>query len=197
MNQSNITNSCWFCYSKEHSCRECPLEFSISNKLRNKAGNDFEDYIANNIKCPGCLNLNLKRLNNHSPSLDIICSCGLKFEIKSKCLSIKELPNDIQLNHGSYIDCIDRINNESLNLILIIYGVNRIQKEIYIREILYANNSMLKNTKLIEIRPIVLSNKKVSKIFIKNRNFMGKMNMGTLKHTISFKQEVDNYVIQL
>ena len=111
MNQMKLQKSCWFCHSTEHSCRSCPLESAIANKLRNKAGNEFEEYIADNIKCPGCLNFNLKRLNNHSPSLDIICSCGLKFEVKSKCLSIKELPNDIQLNHGTYIDCINRINN--------------------------------------------------------------------------------------
>lgn len=196
MNSSNTPKSCWFCNSNEHSCRECPLESAISNKLRNKAGNEFEDYIAANVKCPGCMKATLKRLNNHSPSLDIICNCGLKFEVKSKCLSIKELPNDIQLNHGSYIDCMNRINEESLNLILIIYGVNRIQKEIYIREILYANNQMLKDSKIVEIKPIVLSNKKVSKILIKNRNFMAKLNMGTMKHIISFKQEVENYMIQ-
>ena len=197
MNQSITPKSCWFCHSTNHSCRECPIESAIANKLRNKAGNEFEDYIADNIKCPGCLSLSLKRLNDHSPSLDIICSCGLKFEVKSKCLSIKELPNDIQLNHGSYIDCINRVKKESLNLILIIYGVNRVQKEIYIREILYANNKIMKDTKIIEIKPIVLSNKKVSKIFIKNRNFMMKMNMDNIKHTISFKQEVDNYVGKL
>jgi hypothetical protein len=194
MNQSKISKSCWFCYSTDHSCRTCPLESAIANKLRNKAGNEFEDYIADNVKCPGCLSLNLKRLNNHSPSLDIVCSCGLKFEVKSKCLSIKELPNDIQLNHGSYIDCINRINEDSLNLILIIYGVNRIQKEIYIREILFANNIMMKDTKFIEIKPIILSNKKVSKIFIKNRNFMARMKIDTTKNIISFKEEIDNYV---
>jgi hypothetical protein len=91
---------------------------------------------------------------------------------------------------------MNRINEESLNLILIIYGVNRIQKEIYVREILYANNKMLKDSNIIEIKPIVLSNKKVSKIFIKNRNLMAKLNMSTMKHTISFKQDVENYMIQ-
>ena len=138
----------------------------------------------------------LKRLNNHSPSLDIICTCGLKFEVKSKCLSIKELPIDIQLNHGTYIDCMNRINEDSLNLILIIYGVNRIQKEIYIREILYANNKLLKDSNVIDIKPIVLSNKKVSKIFIKNRNLMAKLNLSNMTRTISFKHEVENYIIQ-
>jgi hypothetical protein len=195
MNQLNLLNSCWFCHSKKHSCRNCPLESAIANKLRNNAGNKFEDYIADNIKCPGCLNFNLKRLNNHSPSLDIICLCGLKFEIKSKCLSIKELPIDIHLNHGTYIDCINRINKESLNLILIIYGVNRLKKEIYIREILYANNTMLKDTKIIEIKPVILSNKKVSKIIINNRNFMERLVSNTQKYIVSFKQEVDKYII--
>lgn len=197
MNHISPEKICWFCHSIDHSCKECPIESGIANKLRYKAGNEFEDYIANNIRCPGCLSLSLKRLNNNSPSLDIICECGLNFEVKSKCLSIKELPNDIQLNHGSYIDCINRVNKESLNLILIIYGINRIQKELYIREILYANNKMMKNTKIIAIKPIILSNKIVSKIFINNRNFMVKMNMTNIKHTISFKQEVDNYVSQL
>lgn len=196
MNQSNTTKSCWFCHSNDHSCRECPLESAISNKLRNKAGNEFEDYIAANVKCPGCMKATLKRLNNHSPSLDIICTCGLKFEVKSKCLSIKELPIDIQLNHGTYIDCMNRINQDSLNLILIIYGVNRIQKEIYIREILYANNKLLKDSNVIDIKPIVLSNKKVSKIFIKNRNLMAKLNLSNMTRTISFKHEVENYMIQ-
>jgi hypothetical protein len=190
----NSSKSCWFCQATDHSCRECPIEAAVSNKLRNKAGNEFESYIADNVKCPGCLKKYLKRLNDHSPSLDLVCLCGLKFEVKSKCLSIKDLPNDIQLNHGSYIDCMNRINNDNLNLFLIIYGVNRIQKEIYIREILYANNIMFKNPNIIEIKPIVLSNKKVSKICIKNRNFMARLNLGPNMTTISFKNEVTNCV---
>ncbi len=132
----------------------------------------MEYYIANNFKCPECENQSLYVLGNHTPSLDIICSCcSTKFEVKSKCLSAQLIPMDINLNHGSYSNYITRLS-EKLNLFVIIYGVDRITKNIYIREVLYANNSLLLNTNVID----VIKNNNCSTIIIKHKDKLQKLN---------------------
>lgn len=167
----NKLNKCYFCMG-EHNSRECPVEQSLSPIYKNKVGNIMEYYIAENFKCPECNHKSLYVLGNYTPSLDIICkTCLEKFEVKSKCLSVKNLPLDINLNHGSYNYYINRLN-EKLNLFVIIYGVNRSTKNIYIREILYANNNLLLNSTIIN----VIKNNNRSIIQIKQKNFLRKLN---------------------
>ena len=167
----NKSVKCYFC-NGNHVCRECPVEQQMSPIYKNKVGNIMEYYIADNFKCPECNKQGLYVLGDHTPSLDIICNyCLKKFEVKSKCLSIKIIPSDINLNHGSYVSYINRLN-EKLNLFVIIYGVNRLTKNIYIREVLYANNSLLLNSNIIEVK----KNNNGSIIQIKEKNFLKKMN---------------------
>ena len=162
---------CYFCMG-DHTCRECPVEQSLSPIYKNKVGYIMEEYIANNFKCPECNHKSLYVLGNHTPSLDIICTiCSEKFEVKSKCLSVKKLPSDINLNHGSYNSYINRLNDK-LNLFVIIYGVNRLTKDIYIREVLYANNSLLLNPKIIDVK----KNNNSSIIQIKEKDYLKKLN---------------------
>lgn len=182
---------CYFC-SGDHACRECPLEATMAPILRKKVGNMMEYYVADNLRCPECKIQKLKVIGNHTPSLDIICNnCNKKFEVKSKCLSIAKLPNDINLQHGSYIDYMHRIEEE-LNLIVIIYGVDRIKKFITIREVIYANNTELKNSDLIEVQKRVDNN--LSTIMIKNKRKLLKLSLETDDNTVlTFKNEVDTY----
>jgi hypothetical protein len=166
----NLPIKCYFC-NGNHICRNCPIEASLSPIYKNKVGNMMEYYIAENFKCPECNNNSLYVLGNHTPSLDIICKCcDKKFEVKSKCLSVQKIPKDINLNHGSYNNYIIRLS-EKLNLFVIIYGVDRISKNIYIREVLYANNTLLLNTNIIEVK----RNNNCSTIIIKNKNFLKKI----------------------
>jgi hypothetical protein len=160
--------------------------------MKNKVGNEFEDYIEQYVKCPNCSEYKLKRLNNHSPSADLVCECGLIIEAKSKCLSVKDLPRDINLNHGSYDKCLDKINNYEINLMIIIYGVNRLRKNIYVREILYADNNMLKNENIIELVPVDINGKTLTRIVIKDRCKLKKL--AFTETVMSFKQELDNYI---
>jgi hypothetical protein len=187
-----MEKKCKFCYSNDHSCRNCPIELTASLTLKNKVGNEFEDYIEQYVKCPNCFEYKLKRLNNHSPSADLLCDCGLIIEAKSKCLSVKELPHDINLNHGSYIECIDKIDNYEINLLIIIYGVNRLRKTLYVREMLYADNNMLKNKSIIEFIPVDINNKTLTKIVIKDRCKLRKIDF--METVISFKLELDSYI---
>ena len=181
---------CYFC-NGNHVCRECPLEATMAPILRKKVGNMMEYYVADNLKCPECGIQKLKVIGNHTPSLDIICNhCHNKFEVKSKCLSITKLPNDINLPHGSYIDYVYRIE-EGLNLIVIIYGVDRIKKLITIREVLYANNSDLKNSSLIEVQK--RSDNNLSTIMIKNKKSLLKLSLETGNTILTFKNDVDTY----
>lgn len=166
----NKRNKCYFC-NGDHICRNCPIEASLSPIYKKKVGNMMEYYIADNFKCPECNNQSLYVLGNNTPSLDIICNfCERKFEVKSKCLSIQKIPKDINLNHGSYNNYISRLS-EKLNLFVIIYGVDRITKTIYIREVLYANNSLLLNTNIIDVE----KNNKCSIIIIKNKEYLKKL----------------------
>ncbi len=181
---------CYFC-NGTHTCRECPIEANMAPLLKKKVGNMMEYYIANNFKCPECKEMKLRVIGNHTPSLDIICEhCENKFEVKSKCLSSYKLPNDITLPHGSYIDYTIRIN-EGLNLIVLIYGVDRIKKEINVREVIYADNWNLTNKDLIDVSQRKDSN--LSTIYIKNKKFLKKLDLDMSKLKITFQEDFDNF----
>lgn len=180
----NSSRKCYFC-NGDHICRDCPVEASIAPTLKNKVGNIMEHYIAKNFKCPECNNKSLYVLGNHTPSLDIICKCcQTKFEVKSKCLSAQSIPSDIKLNHGSYHKYITRLT-EKLNLFVIIYGADRLTKNIYIREVLYANNSLLLNPSVIEVK----KNHNCSTIMIKHKDKLRRLDFK--KNTvINFEKEI-------
>ena len=151
----------------------------------------MEYYIADNLECPECHVRKLNVIGNHTPSLDIICSnCNNKFEVKSKCLSVKNLPNDIKLPHGSYVDYVNRLN-EGLNLIVIIYGVDRINKMIKIREVLYANNNLLNKINIVKVSKRIDNNS--STILIKNKEKLVKLKIQTNNTILTFKNDFDNF----
>lgn len=182
---------CYFC-NGNHSCRECPIELAMSPLLKKIVGDYMEHWIADNYNCPECDNPSLCVVGNHSPSLDLICSsCKKQFEVKSKCLSSDVIPNDIKLNHGSWIDYKKRLT-EGLNLIVIIYGVNRKNKTIFIKEILYANNDDLLNDNIIEVEQRPCST--LSTIFIKNKSYLFTLPLIKENIVISFKKEYDKFV---
>jgi len=187
-NTKNI--QCYFC-NGAHMSRNCPKEMAMAPKFKKKVGIMMEYWIANNLKCPECNQHCLNVIGNHTPSLDIICNndnCSKKFEVKSKCLSINKLPNDINLPHGSYIDYVSRLE-EDLNLIVIIYGVDRINKMINIREVLYADNNHLKSS-IIEVQKRTDSN--LSTIKIKNKKELKKLNLPTINTLLSFKNDYES-----
>lgn len=192
LTQSQNSIKCHFC-NGNHLCRNCPIEAQMAPYLRKKVGNIMEYYIAENIKCPECnMNKTLQVIGNHTPSLDIICSnCAKKYEVKSKCLSITNIPNDIRLPHGSFIDYNYRLN-EGLNLIVIIYSVDREQKLIKIREVLYANNNLLLKPQIVEVlkRP----NNNLSIIMIKNKEKLSKLKLQSIKNILTFKNDVDSFI---
>ena len=112
---------CTFCSEFGHISRNCTLGKDLSLKIKILVGEIMEYFIANNIKCPECNSNTLNVLHNNTPSCDIICSnCNKIFEIKSKCLSCINIPNDIFINHGHFDKFISRIN-QGLNIIVIIY----------------------------------------------------------------------------
>lgn len=188
-NEKTTNIKCYFC-NGEHACRDCPKESTMAPIFKKKVGNMMEYWVAKNFKCPECNHACLNVIGNHTPSLDIICkNCSKKFEVKSKCLSVNKLPNDINLPHGSYIDYVHRLE-EGLNLIVIIYGVDRINKIIKIREVLYADNIDLKNTSVIEVQKKNDSN--LSTILIKNKTKLIKLNLETDNTILSFKNDYES-----
>jgi len=183
---------CHFC-NENHTCRQCPLELEISPFLKKKVGASMEHYIGNNFKCRYCDNP-LKVIGNHSPSLDIICTnlaCDIKIEVKSKCLSIAELPEDIRLPHGNYKNYLERLD-EKLELIVIIYGVDRNNKVINIREILYVPYDILKNANFIEVKKRPDTN--LSEIKIKNRTLLHNLVIPKGKETINFNNDIITFL---
>ncbi len=182
---------CYFC-NGNHACRDCPLEATMAPILRKKVGNMMEYYVAENLKCPECgQEKKLRVIGNHTPSLDLVCSCcQKKFEVKSKCLSVSKLPNDINLPHGSYIDYVSRLE-EGLNLIVIIYGVDRVKKLITVREVLYARNQELKDSSIVEV--LKRNDNNLSTIMIKNKRNLCKLNLQTENTVLTFKNDVDTF----
>ena len=111
--------------------------------------------------------MSLHVLGNNKPSLDIICNtCCKKFEIKSKCLSVKNLPLDLIMPHGNYFDYL-RSHEDNLDFIIIIYGVDRKQKNIIIKKILHVPNKMI-NQNDMSFRVIKNDKDDKSMIHIKN-----------------------------
>jgi len=182
---------CYFC-NGNHACRDCPLEATMAPILRKKVGNMMEYYVADNLNCPECgQEKKLKVIGNHTPSLDLVCGCcHKKFEVKSKCLSVAKLPSDINLPHGSYIDYVHRLE-EGLNLIVIIYGVDRVKKLITVREVLYATNDDLKNPNVVEVQRRPDNN--LSTITIKNKKKLFTLNLQTDNTVLTFKNDVDTF----
>jgi hypothetical protein len=185
---NNIPRLCNFCNEELHETKKCPLEISIAPILKKKVGNVMEYFVANNLKCPECGKSALQVLGNNSPSFDIVCNfCDKMFEVKSKCLSVNVIPNDIVLPHGSYCKFIDQCN-QGLNLIIVIYGIDRLRKNIIIREILYAsNNELISNT---NINVLHNTDNKLSTIFINDKLLLKRM---VISHNniISFAKEIE------
>ncbi len=175
--------SCEFCKGN-HNTRDCHVELKLAPEIKKFIGNLMEYYFCNYFSCPKCKNKTLTVLGNNKPSLDIICStCSKNIEIKSKCLSIDKLPNDIICHGGNYNNFINNITNINLDLVVIIYGVDRKKKEITIRKVYYLPNNILHNSKIITINKC--KNSTLSFINIKNTNKLNNI-IGNVKQIISF-----------
>ena len=181
---------CYFC-GGPHLVRNCPVEKRKSAEMKKEVGKFMEHYFAENYNCircgstnknnvfttfnhhilprnKYCTNKQLHVLNNRTPSLDIVCNCcGNRLEVKSKCLSVNNLPNDLMLPHGSFSHYVKRQAN-GLDFVIIIYGIKRQTKEIIIREVLYFRNEIITNSDNI-IKISKQNNGRLSKIYIPNR----------------------------
>ena len=79
---------------------------------------------------------------------------------------------------------------EGLNLIVIIYMVDRIKKNINIRQVLYADNMDLNDSRIIQVKKRPDSN--LSNIFIKNKTKLMKFNLKTNTTILSFQNVCDS-----
>lgn len=172
VNPKNNVLCCHFC-NGNHLAKNCKKETMDAPLLKKTVGRMMEYWIANTFNCPSCNLHMLYVINNNTPSTDIICrNCSNIFEVKSKCLSIKILPDDILLNNGKYDDFIRKIN-KNLSMFVVIYGADRITKNITIKEVLYIKSNDFKNKDNITIKKCCDSC--LSTISIKNRNKLTKL----------------------
>ena len=184
---NNYNCRCHFCGSVDHTCRECPIEKKASKFLKKEIGKKIEFLVADNISCPHCSTKTLRVVGNNSPSWDIYCSnCEKKYEVKSKCLSCRDLPNDLSIHHGNYKLYSER-QNEGLDFIVVIYGVDRKKKISYVRKIIHIPDQKIKLQNNFIVRPNIDNN--YCNIFISNHNLH---NAFKLKKplSISFKDEI-------
>jgi hypothetical protein len=157
--------NCDYC-NNYHSAKECALEKRISPLMKKIVGYHMEQFVADEIYCPRCNNKTLMSLGTHAPSLDLICkSCSTKFEIKSKCMSNKIIPNDLVFCHGNYND-YKRRQKESLDFILIVYSVDRKTKIINIRRLFWIPDEITGIKECIEV--IKKKDSSLSEIIIPN-----------------------------
>lgn len=181
---------CNFC-SGNHSCRNCNIEKQLAPIIKKMIGIKMEQFIGSYIPCPNCKNNNLQVLGNNSPSLDIICSsCKRNYEVKSKCLSIKKLPNDLIMPHGNYFDFLRRCDDQ-LDLLIVIYGVNRENKSVTVKKILHIPHNFIN----IDNNCKIIKNEKDNKstIFIKNHNNYKNI-INKTQYNISFQKEINPYI---
>jgi hypothetical protein len=83
---------CKFCKSFSHNSFNCIIENKMAPHFKKAVGLKIEDFITENLSCKECNTKNLYKLGDDTPSLDIICkNCDAMYEVKSKCLSIKNI----------------------------------------------------------------------------------------------------------
>jgi len=164
--------NCSFC-KQVHYSNYCPIEKQFSKVFKCQTGYFMEYFVANNVKCPECKKNKLRVIGDNSPSNDLICiNCNQKFEIKSKCLSSTIIPKDIVVNHGIYDKYLEQ-KEKGLNFIFIIYGIDRLNHNICIREILYCCNFNIENTIYVKKN----NNDVYSTISIPNRLKLNKLSL--------------------
>ena len=77
------------------------------------------------------------------------------------------ITKDIKLPHGNFTDYNKR-QKYGLDFIIVIYSVDRVKKEINIREVLYMNDEIIKNSNIVEV--VKRPSSPLSTIMIKDRN---------------------------
>lgn len=183
---------CQFCYEK-HSSRNCHKEKQLCTIISTQVGLLMEEFVQNKLHCKYCNTFSLVRRNDNSPSLDLECQlCKKKVEVKSKCLSISTLPNDVICKGGNFYHLLNNITNEDLDLVLIIYGVDRKYKYIKIRKVFWISNNQLKNYQLITIS----KNNNLSIISIADTTRLFEVMFDNLQ-IISFKEWIEKLIKQI
>jgi hypothetical protein len=158
---------CHYCNSTEHLCRDCPEEKKNAPTYKLVIGKWAEKYVAK-YPCPGCRKKTLEFLGDHTPSLDVRCTnktCNHIIEVKSKCLSVKNLPNDIFMHHGNFNFYQQRVQ-QGLTFVFVIYSVDRRTKTFNVRKVFYVDNDKIKKGKVVQVRRVEYCNS--SRIFIPN-----------------------------
>ena len=163
-----------------HISRQCNVEKLVKKELKDRVGSAMEQFVEKCIQCPQCLSVakdysnretfcSFERLANNTPSLDLECKvCGFQVEVKSKCLSVNNLPDQIYCKAGNYKNLIENIYKNNINIIVIIYSADRDTKDITIKEVLLFDNYELR--KGINIVINKQANSTLSDITIFNKN---------------------------
>ena len=171
-----ITLKCNFC-GENHISRNCNIEKKTAPLIKEFIGYKMEYFVENNIKCPNCKKGKLNILGDNSPSLDCICNnCKYKYEIKSKCLSVNEIPNDIFLNHGNY-NLYKKRQSNGLDFIVVMYSVNRIKKSIMIKKVFHIPHKDIINNNNFQVEK-------------KNNHCIIKINNYKLYNCYKFKKQI-------
>jgi hypothetical protein len=184
----NSRIKCNFCNGPHH-CKDCDIEKKISPQIKKIIGRKMEFFIAENLTCPYCYNKGLSVLDDNTPSLDIICNCcGKYYEVKSKCLSSENIPNNLYLSHGNYNYYLNR-QEEELDFMVIIYKVDRKTKTIMIRKVFHVSDNDIRNSNNFVVIPNNDNN--YCKIIIKNHIHFQE-NKKIRRFKIHMSKEIDN-----
>ena len=190
-NQASKT-VCYTCGSKTHTSRNCDEEKNLAHFFKQDIGHTFEHVVSQYIDCPMCKESNsFQVLGDNTPSLDLICNkCKRPFEVKSKAFT-KNNDNNITLPHGCWESFKER-RDSGLHLIIVLYGIDRQKKNLYVTNVYHASNSMLKdkNERVISVYP--LYNSSLCEIYIKNKIDLKKL-VPKVPIEWSFKEQYEEY----
>ena len=182
---------CDYC-NNYHVSKECLLEKQLAPIMRKLVGMYMEFFVATEVYCPRCNNKTLESLGTHAPSLDLICnSCKTKYEIKSKCMSADVIPVDLVFNHGNYNDYINR-QRQGLDIILIIYSVNRKTKVIKIRKVLWVPHNQIIESNIINV--VRKQNSTLSQIVVNNYKYLNEICFINQKFAYDFSENINTII---
>ncbi len=186
-----LSIQCDYC-NNYHTSKECMLEKMLAPIMRKVVGMYMEFFVANEVYCPRCNNKTLESLGTHAPSLDLICkSCKTKYEIKSKCMSADVIPVDLVFNHGNYYDYINR-QKQGLDIMLIIYSVNRKTKVIKIRKVLWVPHNQIVESNIINV--VKKKNSTLSEIIVSNYKFLNEICFINQKFAYDFSENINTII---
>jgi hypothetical protein len=106
-------------------------------------------------------------------------------------MSAEIIPVDLVFNHGNYYDYINR-QRQGLDIILIIYSVNRKTKVIKIRKVLWVPHNQIIESNIINV--VKKQDSTLSQIVVNNYKYLNEICFINQKFAYDFSENINTII---